>query len=78
MSEAVIRKGKKIIHVLDRRPGSEDAHGFAMLTLCGRNDLEHISAMNPGDTLRGVHWGKAYRVDGRWCKNCKTVEASIT
>ena len=61
------------IHLL-RANGSASAP-FATETLCGlRCEDDGVSAVWPGEKLRGVHWGKPYRINGRWCPSCRKTE----
>jgi hypothetical protein len=59
----------EIVHVL--KENGHAAPPFADFTLCGVKVNEQTSAMWPGEPLRGVHWGKPYRINGRWCARCK-------
>jgi hypothetical protein len=61
-----------IVHILKENGAAEAP--FADFTLCGVPVAEETSAMWPGERLVGVHWGKPYRINGRWCADCRTAE----
>jgi hypothetical protein len=60
-----------VVHLL-KENGAAQAP-FADQTLCGL-PAEGASAMWPGEPLSGTHWGKRYRVNGKWCQACKERE----